>query len=164
VTATVDWTARIVTVEGTEFGVAFCEGEAPLLCITSPDGDHLGAFEHAEFDAVDDLEAHAKEFSMTMREDRVAGCDPAFELEPATTVETTLFGAPGVRYGYTGSIAGREVERVVAHAANVDGRLHLVTANFLADDGCMSRESELPIGVADALEPVLDAVVAGSTR
>lgn len=165
VTASVDWTARTVTVDGTSYGVAFCEGDAPLLCVTSPSGEHLGVIEHAEYDPVPDLDGFADDFAASMREDRVSHCDPDFALEPDETTPTTLFGEPGVRYGYTGTIGGDVVERVVAHASLVEDRLHLVTANFLADDGgCLSRESELPVDAVEDVEPILDAVVAGSTR
>jgi hypothetical protein len=162
--ATVDWTSRTATVTGTDLGVAFCEGEAPLLCITSPEGGSLGVIEHAEFEAVPDLDAFAADFAASMETDRTEHCNPSFELEPDETTPTTLFGEDGVRYGYTGTVAGELVERVVGHAAIVDDRLHLVVANFLADDGCLARESELPIAMVDDVEPILDAVAAGSTR
>lgn len=164
VTASVDWTARTATVEGTAYGVAFCEGDAPLLCLTSPEGESIGVIEHAWYDDVPDLESFAEDFAASMTRDRTEHCDPAFELEPLETTPSTLFGTDAVRYGYTGSIDGREVERVVGHAADIGDELHIVTANFLADDGCLSREMELPIDAADELEPVLDAIVAGSTR
>lgn len=165
VTATVDWTARTVTIEGTSYGVAFCEGDAPLLCITSPDEEHLGVIEHAEFDPVPDLDGFSADFAASMRDDRVSYCDPDFELDPDETTPTMLFGQAGVRYGYTGTIGSSVVERVVAHASIVEDRLHLVTVSFLADEGgCLSREAELPIDSIEDVEPILDAVVAGSTR
>jgi hypothetical protein len=164
VTASVDWTARTVSVDGTSYGVAFCEGDAPLLCITSPEDEHLGVIEHADFERVPDLEGFAADFAASMTEDRVSHCDPDYELDPDDTTPSTLFGEPGVRYGYTGTIGGSVVERVVAHASIVEDRLHLVTVNFLADEGgCLSRESELPIDTVEDVEPILDAVVAGST-
>jgi len=164
VTATVDWTARTVSVTGSSLGVAFCEGDAPLLCVTDGAGAALGVIEHAEYDPVPDLEAFADDFAVTMRRDRTEHCNPAFELTQTETEPSTLFGADGVKYGWSGSLDGEVVERVIGHAAIVEDRLHIVTANLLGEGGCLARESELPLQVLEDAEPLLDAIVAGSTR
>lgn len=162
-TATVDWSTRTVALDGdVALDVQFCEGEAPFLCITD-DGAHLGVIELATFDGpVDDFDAWAASFYESIETDRIAACDPTYTLDGQEPVVASFAGALGVRYGFVGSAGGRPVEQVLAYAINDAGSLRLLVANALADDGCLSRESELPLEVMDELEPVLAAVAAGS--
>jgi hypothetical protein len=157
--ATVDWAARTIEVDlDSPFDVNFCEGDAPLLCVTD-DGEQLGVIELATFPGeVDDLDAWAASFYDSVRADRVAACDPGYELVGDDVTEAGGWG----RYGFTGSV-DEPVERVVGYARNVAGSLQLIVANALVDDGCLSRESELPLDVMDDLEPLLAAIVEGST-
>lgn len=149
VTAAVDWTARTITVDGHDGPpVAFCEGAAPLLCVGEP-GELLGVI------ALVTVAGGAA--------DRREGCDPDVELEAHETADADVAGHDGFRYGLTASIGDRVVERVVGHGAVVGDDLHLLVLNALADDGCLARESELPLDVARQLEPVVAAIAAGSS-
>lgn len=163
VTASVDWAARTITLGGdTRFDVNFCEGDAPLLCITD-DGVHLGVLELATFDGpIADFDSWAGSFYETIETDRIAACDPTYVLDGEEPVVASFAGALGVRYGFVGRAGDRPVERVLGYAINDSGSLRILVANALADDGCLSRESELPLEVMDDLEPVLAAVAAGS--
>lgn len=166
--AAVDWASRTVEVEGLDgYGIEFCEGDAPLLCVERG-GEWIGVIELASFpdeEALDEgIEAWADDFVTTMAEDRRVGCDPAFEVVGDEPTPAPFAGEDGHRYGFTGRIDGRVVERVVVHVAAVDGTLHLLTVNGLADDGCLSRESELPVDAVDDLTPVLAALAHGSTN
>lgn len=166
VTASVDWTARTVDVQNADaFTIEFCEGDAPMLCVNDVDVP-LGIIERASFpDGVEDgdLDAWAQDFYDSIADDRVVGCDPDYVLEGDDPEPATFAGAEGVRYGFTGTVDGKVVERVIGVAAvRDDGSLDLLAANGLADDGCLSRESELPVQVMDELEPVLLALAEGS--
>lgn len=163
ITATVDWTARTITMDGdVAFDVNFCSGDAPLLCITD-DGTQLGVLELASFpEPVLDFDAWASSFYDSIASDRTAGCDPTYALDGDKPVAAPFAGALGVRYGFVGSAGGRPVERVLGYAINDAGSLRLLVANALADDACLARESELPLDVIDDLEPVLAAIAAGS--
>ena len=167
VEATVDWRARTVSVDGLDgYEVEFCEGDAPILCVTRA-GEWIGGIELASFpggaEALEDgAEAWAAEHHRTIAADRVEGCDPDYELTP-DEVEAVPFGSlDGYRYGFTGSVDGRDIERVVGIGAVDDGDLHLLVLNALADDGCLARESELPLDAADDLAPALAALAAGT--
>lgn len=163
VTATVDWVARTVTVDGdTRFDVAFCEGDAPLLCV-SEGGAALGAVERSLFPSpVADLHAWARANYASFARDRSAGCDPDYVLDGENPSPAHFGEIDGVRYGFTGRVGGRIVERVTGYVASTDAGLDLLVANALVDDGCLSRQSELPVDVMDDLEPLLGALAAGS--
>lgn len=162
-TATVDWTARTLVLSGAApLDVTFCDGDGPFLCI-GRDGALLGSVELARFDGeVADFDTWATDFYDSMAADRVAGCDPAYRLEGADPEVAPVAGALGVRYGFVGRVRSVPVERVLGFAINDGGALRILVANALADDGCMHRESELPLDAMDELEPVLAAVAAGS--
>ncbi|HEX4905452.1 MAG TPA: hypothetical protein VFU93_08370 [Acidimicrobiales bacterium] len=162
-TATVDWAARTITVDGdVPFDVSFCDGEAPLLCITD-DGTHLGVLELATFpEAVTDFDAWASSFYDSIAADRTVGCDPTYALDGEKPVAAPFAGALGVRYGFVGQTEGRPVERVLGYAINDAGGLRLLVANALADDACLARESELPLDVIDDVAPLLAAIAEGS--
>jgi hypothetical protein len=164
VTATVDWAARTITLDGaTRFDVNFCEGDAPFLCV-SDDGTPLGSVELARFpDEVDDFDEWAASFYDSIATDRVAGCDPAYALDGADPEVAPFAGALDVQYGFVGTVDGQPVERVLGYAINDAGSLRLLVANALADDGCLHREGELPIDAMDDLEPVLAAIAEGSS-
>ena len=167
VSATVDWRARTVDVAGLEgFGIGFCEGEAPFLCV-SRDGAVIGAIELVSFPgggaALDGgVDAWVADHVGSLAEDRRAGCDPGYQLTADDTGSVPFAGLPGYRYGFTGEIGGRPVERVVGAGVVADGHLHLLVLNALADDGCLAREGELPLDAVDDLAPVVEALAAGT--
>lgn len=168
VEATVDWRARTVSVDGLDgYEIDFCEGEAPILCVTRG-GEWIGGIELASFpggaEALEDgVEAWAAEHYGTIEADRVQGCDPDYEVTP-DEVEAVPFGSlDGYRYGFTGTVDGRAIERVVGIGAADGGDLRLLVMNALVDDGCLARESELPLDAASDLAPALDALAAGTT-
>ena len=149
ITATVDWRARTVEINGfSAYTIAFCEGAAPLLCVY--DGEIEGVIELVSrredtFDAkrfLDDIEA-----------DRHKGC-PGYVMQRDSSNED--------HYGFTGRLQNRIVERVVGVRVPSSSGLHLLVMNALADNGCLNRESELPLDVAKSLEPVLKALAKGS--
>jgi hypothetical protein len=162
--ATVDWTARTSTIEGdTGFDVAFCDGDAPLLCVER-DGEALGVIELNEYPdgAVADFDAWAEDFYDSMRADRIEGCDPDYVLTGDAPEPARLSTLDGVRYGFTGTVAGTVVERVLGYAANDGTTLRVLVANALGEESCLAREGELPIEIMDDLAPVLDAIARGS--
>ena len=166
--AAVDWDARTVEVDGLDgYDIEFCDGDAPMLCVTRA-GDPIGIIELASFPDDEALaagiEAWSDELVTTIAEDRRIGCHPAFEVVGDEPRPAPFAGEDGYRYGFTGRIADRVVERVVGHVAAVGGTLHVLTVNALADDGCLARESELPLDAVVDLTPVLAALADGSTN
>jgi hypothetical protein len=163
ITASVDWTARTLAITGpAPVDIRFCDGDGPFLCVSRGD-ELLGSVELARFDGeVADFDTWATDFYDSMAADRIAGCDPAYRLEGADPEVAPVAGALGVRYGFVGRVRGVPVERVLGFAINDGGSLRILVANALADDGCLHRDSELPLDAMDELEPVLAAIAAGS--
>lgn len=168
--ASVDWKARTVEFRKflMEYSVNFCEGAGPLICV-SLDGDVLGVIElisrtdGSEFTKMGAPE-WSERFIASIRSDRKRGCDPGYDLSPDKTIGATVAGRPGFRYSFTGRIKDRIVERVVGYGTVIKGDLHILVMNALADNGCLNRESELPLQDAKNLEPVLESMAAGSTN
>lgn len=161
----VDWVERRIVVDGdVAFDLNFCDGEAPVLCV-SRDGAQLGVLELGTYEgeAVADFDAWADDFYESMRADRIAACDPDYELDGDVPRSAPFARRDGIRYGFTGLVDDRVVERVIGHAVNDGADLRVLVANALADDGCLARESELPLAVLDELEPVVAAIAAGSS-
>jgi len=167
--AAVDWRARTVDADGVSesIDVAFCEGEAPFLCLSdAATGEHLGIVEHLDYPHTDadtgalDEWAHLHYESVAL--DRTTHCHPDYRLERDDPTRADVAGADGIRYGFTGTIDGRVVEQTIGYAAVVDGRMHLIVANALADDACLARETELPVAVMADVEPLLAGLAAGS--
>jgi hypothetical protein len=163
ITASVDWTSRTISIAGpTPVDIRFCDGDGPFLCVRRG-AELLGSVELARFDGeVADFDAWAEDFYDSMAADRAVGCDPAYRLDGDDPEAAPVAGALGVRYGFVGRVRGVPVERVLGFAINDGGSLRILVANALADDGCLHRESELPLDAMDELEPVLAAVAAGS--
>jgi hypothetical protein len=168
VEATVDWTARTLTISGLDgYELDFCEGEGPFLCVVR-DGEWIGAIELGTWaddgGVLDDgPDAWVADFLSALEEDRRTGCHPDFQLAGVDAEPMPFGGATGFRYGFTGSIDGRPVERVVNHLVVIDGAVHVLSLNALADDGCLAREGELPLDAVDDLLPALAAIAAGTT-
>jgi hypothetical protein len=162
--ATVDWADRTIRFDGdTRFDVNFCSGDAPLLCV-SDDGTQLGVIELATFPtaAVDDFDAWADDFYSSVAADRQAACDASYSLDGDSPSPALVGGMSGVRYGFAGSVGDEEIERVVGYAVNAGDDLRLLVVNGLADDACLSRESEVPLGAMAEVEPLLEAIAEGS--
>ncbi len=164
-TATVDWASRTAHVPHDRWTVEFCEGDAPVMCLTDADGAwggiELSSWDTADLDvleaafadgatAAEALDAFAEEFLTTLRADRAEGCGPEYQFTPDASTSTTVAGLPGLRYGFRGIVRGETVEHVVGHAVITDGTLHLFNASGLADDGCLGREGEFPMEAFDA--------------
>jgi hypothetical protein len=169
VTATVDWGARTVEVAGLDdYQIRFCEGEAPILCVSQGGewigGIELGSYADGATMLAAGVEAWVEEFMEWLVDDRRRGCDPGYDVAGDDIAPAPFAGSTGWRYGLTGSIDGRVVERVVRHIVLVDGVLHSLGLNGLADDGCLAREGELPLEAVTDLEPALAALAAGSTN
>lgn len=175
--AAVDWAARTADVDAPGWEVAFCEGDAPLLCVAR-DASPVGVVEHLAYpvasvetlagalddgDATAELEAWAGEHVATFTADRAEGCGDGYEVRGDPVVSASVGGTDGIRYGFTGSVGGRVVEHAAGFAAVEGERLVLVTASGLADDGCLARESELDVEDLEAFLPHLAAIAAGST-
>lgn len=169
VAASVDWAARSLTLATAEgYAIGFCEGEAPMLCVTR-DGADVGVVELASFpvSSIDvladgDLSAWAEDFARAIARDRAAACGDGYAVAADEPVPARLGGAEGIFYRLTGTLDGRTVERVAGVAAVVDGQLWLLTANALDEGGCLSREQELGIDDLDRLTGTLRALAAGS--
>lgn len=170
VRASVDWKARTVSISDSRgYTIEFCEGAGPLLCVSKPGEDVLGVIElisrtdGAELTRVGAPD-WAEEFIASIAADRAKGCDPAYKLTPDRTIGADVAGRPGFRYSFTGAINGKTVERVVGFGTVIQGDLHILVLNALADNGCLNRESELPLADAKKLEPVVAALASGSTN
>lgn len=176
----VDWAARTVTgVEDPRFTVDFCQGEAPLLCFTGDDSEHLGAIEllnypTAGYDVVDAviarggdesdaLEAIADGLVTTMAADRAEGCGDGYEVVPDEPVPAVVAGEDGVRYGFRGVVDGTTVEHVVTHALIDDGTVWILTAAGYDDGGCLPREGEFDVAGLQAAMAVIGDLAAAST-
>lgn len=170
VRASVDWQARTVSISDSRgYTIEFCDGAGPLLCVRKPGEEVLGVIELISRTDGADLTRvgapdWAEDFIASIAADRAKGCDPAYKLTPDRTVGADVAGRPGFRYSFTGAINGRTVERVVGFGTVISGDLHILVLNALADNGCLNRESELPLTDAKRLEPVVAALASGSTN
>lgn len=158
--ASVDWRARTVSVEGfDQYTIEFCEGAGPLLCVSKPGEDVLGVI---ELITRSDRSFNAPSFLADIERDRKQGC-PGYVMRGKSRT-ADLAGVAGTHYSWTGELNGRTVEHVVGIAAVNNAGLHILVMNALADNGCLNRESELPLTDATKLEPVLVALAKGSTN
>lgn len=174
----VDWTARTVSgVADAEVTVDFCEGEAPFLCFTGDDGEHLGVVELAHYptagyDVIEEavaggdesaaLEALAADLVADMTADRAEGCGDAYEVVPDEPVPAVVAGEDGARYGFRGVVDGATVEHVVIHALIEDGTVWVLNASGYDDGGCLPREGEFDVAGVQSALPLIGELVAGS--
>lgn len=173
VVASVDWTTRAVTIDGSDWRVVACDGDAPLLCLTGPDGE-TGSVELSTFPAdthdppvaADDvarLRALATEFLADLATDRESGCGDGTVLRPGAVTDAPFGGRDGVRVEFAVLQGGAVTERGVSWFASDGAHFHVLGASALTDDACLSREfNEFRPADIDAVLPTLDALAAGS--
>lgn len=172
---TVDWNDRSsVDLElPSGWQIAPCEGDAPYLCMTGPDGTPDGTImllEH-ELSADEDtsrsaVEAEVAELHRVTEEDRRLTCGGGFSLEPNQLEDVVVGGLPGYRFGYTlRDPAGAATEHAVIHLTFDAGRRIIVSTAFSDPDACPGEDperDELPITAIQEVEPHIDALVAQS--
>lgn len=175
----VDWAARTVTgVADADVTVDFCEGEAPYVCFTGDDGEHLGVVElvhypTAGYDVIEEaiagggnesaaLEAIAADLVTSMAADRAEGCGDDYEIVPDEPVAAVVAGEDGARYGFRGVMGAATVEHVVIHALIDDGTVWILSAAGYDDGGCLPREGEFDVAGLQSAMPLIAELVAGS--
>jgi hypothetical protein len=173
-----DLAARTVTPANAEgWELAFCEGEAPMVCLSKPARtDPSGVLELTTFPldsfpslqgktGQEALEALAAEAVRTFVADRKEGCGIEYVVEGDETQPQTVAGTDGLRYGWTAPVGDAVAERSVTYAA-IDGDtiLLLGTGALPKTRGCIERISEFLLEDFDSALPVLDRVAAGFRR
>jgi hypothetical protein len=173
-----DLAARTVTPANAEgWELAFCEGEAPMVCLSKPARtDPSGVLELTTFPldsfpslqgkaGQEALEALAAEAVRTFVADRKEGCGIEYVVEGDETRPQTVAGTDGLRYGWTATVGDAVAERSVTYAA-IDGDtvLLLGTGALPKTRGCIERLSEFLLEDFDSALPVLDRVAAGFRR
>lgn len=161
----VDWNSRTVSLDAPAgWTVAFCEGDAPLLCVQR-DGEPAGGVELLEFDAPElPLEAWAAEHHDFMAADRSMGCGDEYVVVPDVVQPATVAGIAGIRASFTGYMGdGRPAERNVTYAVVIDEALFLIVANAYEPDGCVGTEGgEFTVEGLRAVEKTLADIAIGS--
>lgn len=162
---TVDWSARTIEGDlGDRWDVAFCEGEAPFICVKR-DGAQVGAIELLDYDpAGPSLEKWAKDHLAWLNKDRSEGCPAGYEIVGDKITHLKIAGRPAVRLSFTGTdSSGADVERGVLHSVVIDGRQYLISALGYDEDSCLGRTfSDFTVEELRAFEPTLSQVVLGS--
>lgn len=172
---TIDWNDRsTVDIElPTRWRIAACQGDAPYLCLRTPDGTPEGSIMLLEYDlpaGADTsraaVEADAAELYRIFEEDRRRTCGEDYVLEPEPLQELTVGGLPGYRFGFTLLAPdGSATERVVLHLAFDAGRRIVVNTAFSDPQGCPGQDperDELPMSAVPDVEPHLDRLAAES--
>ena len=118
-----------------------CEGEAPLICISGPNGE-TGLVELLQFQTDHaTVQALAEDFVASMATDRAAGCGDGYVIEAIPPTDAVVVEEEGVRFGYVGRTSdGALSERNVQHAILRDGQVTLLTAAAYAEGGCPGRD------------------------
>ena len=147
--------------------VRSCDGDAPLVCVTTDDGIHLGRVEHLSYPTtirtLRQLRAEARSLYDAIAADRADGCGAGYRFRRGPVVVRTVGGATGVSYSFTGfDAAGVAVERTRGYLAVRDGALHVVTAAAYDDGGCLGNEGEFSVAGLRAFEPSFRNLVAGT--
>ena len=170
-----DLGARTVTpAQADGWELAFCEGEAPMVCLskparTDPSGVlELNTFPLDSFPSLQGktgqaaLEALAAESVRTFVADRKDGCGIEYVVEGDPTRPQTVLGVDGLRYGWTATVGEAVAERSVTYAAIVGDEVHLLVTGALPKSrGCIERLSEFLLEDFDSALPVLDRIAAG---
>lgn len=177
--ALVDWTERTVDIDDDRWTVAFCDGDAPFLCLTDRSGSagvvELTSWPVDTLDATSEvlarggthaeaLRAFEAEFVSVFVEDRAEGCGAGYDVVPDEPTAVTVAGRQGLRYGFRGVVGGVTVEHVVGHAVIAGDHLHLLGASGLAEDGCLGRESEFAMAAFDEATVALLGRIAAASR
>lgn len=172
--AAVDWNDRSsVDIDlPTGWHLAACEGDAPFLCASTPDGAVAGSIMLIEYPATGGsatraaVAADAEELHRVTEEDRRITCGPDFDLEPDALTEVTVGGEPGYRYGYRlRDDSGRVTEQVVLHVVHEGSRRIVINTAFSDPDGCPGKDPErveFPIEAFAEIDPYLDDIIADS--
>lgn len=164
----VDWAAPSPVRLSDRFALGDCEGDAPLVCVSSG-GRTVGALEVLRFPLASlpaltgrtgraALTAHASAYVSSFVDDRKAGCPAGYRVTPAPV----RFVAPDVvAYGFTGTLAsGAASERQVQYAAIRGADLVVLSAPAYETAGCLPPEGPaFDVATLDAFVPLLDAVV-----
>jgi hypothetical protein len=169
---TIDWSTRVPRTElGDGWTVESCEGDAPLLCLTSAEHG-TGFLERSEFPlsslsyATDDemktLNAHARDFYESFVRDRAEGCGQKYELRAIPPEQVEVAGKRGLRYGFAGNRPGEKASERHLNHAFIDGdKLVILGLPAYDDNACVARQGEMTTAAQAALEPLLGPLVAG---
>ena len=138
--------------------VKSCEGDAPLVCVTTDDGIDLGRVEHLSYPTairtVKDLKIEVRRFLASIQEDREQGCGAGYAFRRGAIPVRTVAHGQGVRFSFTGtSAAGRVVERTVGYMAISNGHLHVLNAAAYDQGGCLANEGEFSVADLRAFAP-----------
>jgi hypothetical protein len=172
----VDLASRTLDLDTGDWTVAFCEGEAPFICVS--DGpDHIGVVEYAQWPltsgvaadtlanggtTADALTDHARDFLTAMQADRSIGCGDDYHLTASEPTSASVAGQDGIRYGFTADLDGRTVETVIIHATITGRTLTTFTAAGYEPDGCLPREGEFSVADLETFTPTLSRLVAAA--
>ena len=163
------------TTLGNGWTVRHCEGDAPLLCVRTGDGDVLGTVEFGSYPLTDEiaqalesgnlfeaLEERVAEQQEWVETDRAEGCGQEYAFHPEPARRTTVGGEPAVAYGFSGIVDGLEIERHRAYYAVHDGQLWVINAAAAHPDGCMTlgMGEFLPVDLI-TFDPYLQAIAEG---
>lgn len=172
--AAVDWNdrSRVDIDLPTGWHLTGCDGDAPFLCASTPDGTVDGSIALLEYPAAgapatrEAVAADAEDLYRVTEEDRRITCGPDFDLEPDALTEVTVGGEPGYRYGYRlRDGAGSVTEQVVLHVVDDGSRRIVINTAFSDADGCPGKDPErieFPIEAFADIDPYLDGIVADS--
>lgn len=147
--------------------VKSCEGDAPVVCVTTDDGINLGHVEHLSYPttmtSVRELKAEVRGFLAAIADDRAQGCAADYTFRAGPVPVRTVADGKGVRYSFTGMNAdGRVVERTVGYMAVRNGHLHVLTAAAYDDGGCLANEGEFSVADLQAFESSFGWLVANT--
>jgi hypothetical protein len=175
--AVVDWRQRAATLAVPGWTIAFCEGDAPMLCIER-DGRHAGVVEAitGPLDAYTGLQraliegatleealAQAGEqLAQIVREDRRA-LDGEYDVVSEPPVPVRVAGWEGVRTGLRVTRQGDTIERYVQYRAAVAETFVLLTAaGAVGVDRTRAPTAEFALRDLEDFGPVLDLIAAAS--
>lgn len=169
----IDWNDRSsVDISLPGWHLTACEGDAPFLCASTPDGTIDGTIALLEYPSSvssisrEDVEADAEELYRVTEEDRKITCGSDVALEPDAVTPRTVGGNPGYRYGFRlRDAAGDVTERVVLHVVLAGSRRIVINTAFSEPSGCPGEDperNEFPIGAFTSIDPYLDELVARS--
>lgn len=138
--------------------VAFCEGDAPVLCVTDG-GETVGTVDLGRYPAEAGLtlDARIEDYLANLEQDRTQACpDHGFTAAPAA--EASLGGLTGLQYGFTLTAPdGAVTEQVIGWMAERGEEVFVLTVDARDPDGCPGPvEASLltPAQLEEAAEPL----------
>lgn len=170
----VDWTdpnSAVTFDDG--WGIAACEGDAPLLC-AEKGGASVGtieaaAYPMASFEGLDpaagaeeNLVAFADGFLKALGDDRAAGCGPDYFFEPLEIRDFVVAASPGVAFGFEGVMPdGSPSELNLQYATIIEDKVISITAIAYDEGGCPGRDELSGFRTVDLVEfrPHLESVL-----